>query len=43
MPEFCLVEITNKEIFAGGKLSDDSFETIKNDLKRFNYGSLYLN
>ncbi|MDD3711531.1 MAG: hypothetical protein PHP37_02965 [Patescibacteria group bacterium] len=37
MPDFCLADVSEEEVVAGGILSRQSFSSIKNDLIRFNY------
>jgi len=42
MPDFCLLEVTNEDCFAGGVLSHSDFSTIQETLEKFNYKKLFL-
>jgi len=42
MPEICLAEVTQETFIAGGMLCGKSYQDIEQDLKRFNYQSLYF-
>jgi CYTH domain-containing protein len=42
MPDFCLAEVTQEEIFAGGIVCGKSFEDIEKDLMKFNYKKVFL-
>ena len=42
MPPFCLAEVTQEEVIAGGMLCGKSYEEIEEELKRFNYRKLVL-
>ncbi|MCH8945778.1 MAG: hypothetical protein IIA85_02555 [Nanoarchaeota archaeon] len=42
MPEFCLVEITQEDFTAGGKICGKSYEDIEENLGRFEYKKLFL-
>lgn len=37
MPSFCLAEVTQESVFAGGMLAGKSYEDIEGDLARFGY------
>lgn len=42
MPDFCLVDVTNEDCFAGGVLSNSDFSDIEDILSKFNYDKLFL-
>ncbi len=42
MPDFCLVEVTQEDFIAGGRLCGKSYEDIKDNLKKFKYNKLFL-
>lgn len=42
MPEFCLVDVTQEEFTAGGKICGKTYEDIQEKLNRFNYSPLFL-
>ena len=37
MPDFCLVDVTQEECFAGGVLCHESIDSLKEDLDKFGY------
>lgn len=37
MPKFCLAEVTQDEVIAGGMLAGKSYKDIENNLKKYNY------
>ncbi len=40
MPDFCLADVTEEEVIAGGVLSQHSYVSLNNFLKKFNYKKL---
>ena len=40
MPEFCLADVTQDEVVAGGMLCGKKYSDIENDLKRFQYSKI---
>lgn len=42
IPDFCLVEVTNEHVLAGGVLCQNTFETISSKLKEHKYKKLCL-
>jgi hypothetical protein len=37
MPDFCLVDVTNEDVVAGGKLAGKTYKTIAAKLKKLGY------
>ena len=37
MPDFCLVEVTQDEVFAGGVLAGKKYSDIEKDLRKYKY------
>ncbi len=42
LPNFCLVDVTQEDFVAGGKLCGRKYKDIEQDLKRFNYSKLTI-
>lgn len=42
MPDFCLADVTEEEIIAGGVLSHESMSSVIKSLKRFSYKKIIL-
>jgi len=42
IPDFCLVDVTQQEFIAGGKICGKSYEDIKENLERFEYSPIYF-
>ncbi len=42
IPDFCLIEVTQEEFLAGGKVCGKTYEDIELELKRFKYIKLTL-
>lgn len=42
MPDFCLVDVTEEEMIAGGVLSQHSYSSLSNFLNRFGYKKLRI-
>jgi len=40
MPDFCLVDVTQEEIFAGGMLAGKKYKDLEKDLKRYKYNKI---
>jgi CYTH domain-containing protein len=41
-PDFAIAEVTNNELFTGGRLSQMTFEDVRNEIVRCGYGSTKL-
>ncbi len=41
MPNFCLVEVTQDRLIAGGMLAGKRYDSIKNNLEKYNYKKLW--
>ncbi len=42
IPDFCLIEVTQEEFLAGGKVCGKTYKDIEEELKRFKYKKLTL-
>lgn len=40
MPEFCLIDVTQDRLIAGGNLAGKSYQDIEKNLKKYNYNKL---